>query len=154
MISINLAELGINMLPRPKKPSELEKLIHEGEFQAALRYFIYDPLLPAQAIREFYLTELKSENGYRNFDNRVINSAISRSAEAYSSQEISRILQQMQVQINQLSPCIFLFFEDQIIYAINTRFRNTSNTEFQELEFVLKIYPKNEWYVPVQNQKY
>ena len=154
MISINLAELGINMIPRPQIPADLNRLVKDGEYQAALRYFEYDPDLPAQSLREFYLDELKSETGYRNFNDRVLNSAVSQSERAYSDQQISRIMRQMQVQINQFSPSIFLFFEDRIYYVINERFRNTNNRIFQNLEYVIKINPKNEWFVPKSEQKY
>ena len=154
MISINLAELGINMIPRPQIPADLNRLVKDGEYQAALRYFEYDPDLPAQSLREFYLDELKSENGYRNYNDRVLNSAVSQSERAYSDEQISRIMRQMQVQINQFSPSIFLFFEDRIYFVINDRFRNTNNRIFQNLEYVIKINPKNEWFVPKSEQKY
>ncbi|MCK5347133.1 MAG: hypothetical protein KAR20_27175, partial [Candidatus Heimdallarchaeota archaeon] len=154
LISINLAELGINMIPRPKRPKELNQLVEEGKFAAALRYFVYDPEKPTQALREFYQNELKSENGYRNFNSRVMNTAMSRSERAYTKEQLIPIMRQMQVQINQLSPCIFLFFEDRANYAINNRFENTISTIYQNLEYVVKIYPKNEWFVPKENQKY
>ena len=154
LISINLAELGINMIPRPKKPAELEQLIREGKYQAVLRCFTYDPKAPAQALREFYLRELKSENGFRNFNDRLMNTLVSQSARSFSDEQIKRIIQQMQVQINSYSPSIFLFFEDRIYFAINNRFKNTKTTTFQRLEYVVKIYPKYEWFVPSNDQKY
>jgi peptide/nickel transport system substrate-binding protein len=154
LISINLAELGINMIPRPIKPSELDQLIKEGRYQAALRDFVYTDQEPAQSLREFYKGELKSENGFRNFNHVALNTAVSRSENAYTEQQITTIMQQMQVRINQYSPCIFLFFQNRIRIAINDRFKNTNNKTFEKLEYVTKIYPKNEWYVSKQNQKY
>lgn len=154
LTSINLAELGINMIPRPKKPGELEQLVREGEYQAALRSFIYNPETPAQVLREFYLKELKSENGYRNFNDRVLNSAIAQSEKATRVEQLSRIMRQMHVQINQFSPAIFLFFEDRIYYVIHDRFENTNNRIFQKLEYVVKLNPKNEWSVPKSKQEY
>ncbi|TFH01733.1 MAG: ABC transporter substrate-binding protein [Calditrichales bacterium] len=154
LISINLAELGINVIPQPKNPAELERLVDEGEFEAVLRNFTYDPETPAQALREFYLKELKSENGFRNFNDRVMNGAITQSEKVYTIEQLIPIMKQMQVQINQQSPCIFLFFEKNASYAINDRFQHTKNTIYQNLEYVLKVYPKNEWFVPKTRQKY
>ncbi len=153
MISINLAELGINIIPQPKSPAEIETLVNQGKYQAALRSFVYNPENPVQALREFYLNELKTENGFRNFNDRVMNTAITQIERATNTQQVEIIMQQMQVQINQLSPCIYLFYEDLISYAINERFENVKNTIFQKLVYVDKINSKNEWYVPKQKQK-
>jgi len=153
MISINLGELGINILPKPIIPEDLNERVNQGKFQAALRSFIYDPENPAQALRGFYLDELKTEDGFRNFNSRVLNTAVSQIEKATNSEQIDVIMQQMQVQINQLSPCIYLFLEDQILYAIDGRFENVTNTIYQNLKNVRKINPKDEWYIPKQKQK-
>jgi len=153
MISINLGELGINILPKPKSPADLDALVHKGHYQAALRSFVYNPENPVQALRAFYLNELKSEDGFRNFNDRVINTAVSQIEKETNTQQVEVIMQQMQVQINQQSPCIYLFYKDEISYAINERFENVTNKIYQKLKFVGKINPKNEWYIPKQKQK-
>jgi len=153
MISINLAELGINMIPRPREPEELETMVREGRYQAALRQYVYDPNHPVQSIRSFYLSELKSENGFRNFDDRAMNTAVTQINNIPENQQTAMIVQQMQVHLNQQSPCIYLFYQDIASYAISDRFENTKNTFFQNLEYVGKINPKNEWFVPKQKQK-
>jgi len=153
MISINLAELGINIIPQPKNPAELEVLVNQGKYQAALRSFSYNPENPVQALREFYLNELKTENGFRNFNDRVMNTAVTQIEKATNTQQVEIIMQQMQVQINHLSPCIYLFYEDLISYAIDERFENIKNSIFQNLVYVEKINPKYEWYIPIQKQK-
>ena len=153
MISINLAELGINMMPRPREPEELQTLVKEGRYQAALREYVYDPARPVQSIRAFYLSELKSDNGFRNFDDRAMNTAVTQIDNIPEDQQTAMIVQQMQVHLNQQSPCIYLFYQDVVSYAINDRFENTKNTIFQNLEYVGNINPKHEWFVPKQKQK-
>jgi peptide/nickel transport system substrate-binding protein len=153
MISINLAELGINMIPRPREPEELENMVKEGRYQAALRQYVYNPNHPVQSIRAFYLSELKSENGFKNFDDRAMNTAVTQINNIPENQQTAMIVQQMQVHLNQQSPCIYLFYQDIASYAISDRFENTKNTLFQKLEYVGKINPKNEWFVPKQKQK-
>ena len=82
-----------------------------------------------------------------------MNTAVTQIEKATNNQQVEIIMQQMQVQINHLSPCIYLFYEDRISYAINERFENIKNTIVQKLVHVEKINPKNEWYVPKQKQK-
>ncbi len=153
MVSINLAELGINIIPKPKSPADLEALVNQGNYQAALRSFVYNPKLPVHALREFYLNELKTENNFQNFNDRVMNTAVNQIERATNIEQVGTIMQQMQVQINQLSPCIYLFYENLISYAINDRFENVTNRIYQKLVYVEKINPKNEWYIPKQKQK-
>jgi peptide/nickel transport system substrate-binding protein len=153
MISINLAELGINIIPKPLSAEKLERFINQGKYQAALRTYVYNMNNPVQALRGFYLDELKTENNFQNFNNRVMNTAITQIEKVSNIQQSEVIMQQMQVQINQLSPCIYLFFENLISYAMNERLENVKNRIRQKLVYVDKINPKNEWYIPKQKQK-
>ena len=57
--------------------------------------------------------------------------------------------------INRYAPCIFLFFKDIDIFAVNPRFENiltTTPNKYGNLVNLLK--PKHEWFVKKENQKY
>jgi peptide/nickel transport system substrate-binding protein len=154
LISINLVELGINIVPRPLKASEMELCLEEGRYQAMLRSFDYDPECGDQALRDFYLHELNGGNGFSNFKNTSLEQLIHFSEKVMNAEQMRTIMYRIQHLINQYSPCIFLFFDEQNYYAINSRFRNTRNTFFEKGEYVIKLYPKNEWYVPKELQRY
>ena len=46
LISINLAEIGINAVPQPLLATEIEKKISDGEYQDAVQTFLFDPDQP------------------------------------------------------------------------------------------------------------
>ena len=154
LMSINLGELGINIIPHPMAPYELEFRLVEGRYQAALQYFIYDPIDPEVAVKEFYLHKLNKENGFKTFNNRYINQLIKFSERNPSEIRRRQIMDQIQQRINQNFSCIFLFFEEQVYYAINNRFENFRNISYEKFKFIIKLNTKNEWFVPKDKQKY
>ena len=154
LISINLRELGINILPRPMKPVEIALRLNEGNYQAALQSFVYDSENPEQTLREFYQFHLNKDNGFKNFSNFSINQLMEHSEKTYTRAKMQSISHRMQHLINQFSPCLFLFFEKRIYFVINNRFENIKKNFYQFDEFIVKISPKNEWYVPKNKQKY
>lgn len=154
LISINLVELGINIVPRPLKASEMESCLEEGRYQAILRTYDYNPDFGDQALRDFYLGELNRGNGFNNFKNASLEQLIKFSEKVTNEEKMRTIMYRIQYLINQYSPCIFLFFDEQNYYAINNRFKNTRNTFYENGEYVIKLYPKSEWYVPKDLQRY
>jgi peptide/nickel transport system substrate-binding protein len=154
LISINLVELGINIVPRPLKATEMESYLEDGRYQAMLRYFDYNPEFGDQALRNFYLQELNHGNGFNNFKNTSLDQLIKFSERVMNEEQMRTIMYRIQHLLHQYSPCIFLFFDEQNYYAINSRFKNTRNTFYENGEYIIKLYPKNEWYVPKELQRY
>jgi len=154
LISINMGELGINVTPRPLKPAEIEKRVREGDYQAALRHFTYYPRNSEQVLREFYLDGLNNINGYRNFTVSSIDNLVKRSELTVRINELVPQMQRIQYLINRYVPCVYLFFEYRIYYAIHERFENTKLGVRENLRYQVKLTPKYEWYVPQNKQKY
>ena len=154
LISISVGELGINVLPRPLKSSEIENRVFEGNYQAVLRNFSYDPANSLQIPRQFYLEELNNVNGFKNFNKRRLDVVIERSEKTYQMKALIPILQRIQFLYYDYAPCVFLFFEHQAYYAIHDRFENTKMPIRDNLNIQTKLTPKYEWYVQKNNQKY
>jgi peptide/nickel transport system substrate-binding protein len=154
LISISLGELGINVIPRPLMPTEIENRISEGNYEAILRQYIYNPQNSEPVPREFYLEELNNLKGFKSFSERRIDVVIDRSEKTYTLNEILPNLQRIQYLFNEYSPCVFLFFENRTYYAINSRFENTREVFREDLKYQTKLTPKYEWYVPEEKQKY
>jgi len=153
-ISIYLGELGINIIPQPLAPVELDQRVNKGDYQAALMQFVYDPLNPERAVREFYLNKLRRNNEFGGFNNKEINQLIKFGEEALNQTDLRPIISQIQHLFNVFSPCIFLFFEDKVIYAINNRFENTRIPIREGSNDITRKMPIYEWYVPKEKQKY
>lgn len=154
MISINLGEVGINIQPRPLRAAEIEERKVEGNYQAILSSFTYDPTKDEQVPRQFYLEELNGANGYQNFNETRINAVIDRSEKTYRMNELLPNLQRVQYLLNEYVPCIFLFYENQAYYAINNRLENLKILYLENQHYQNKLIPKYEWYVPKEKQKY
>lgn len=154
LISINLVELGINIVPKPLLASEIESHLDDGRYQAVLRSFVYNPDPGDQALRNFYLQELNRGNGFNNFRNPSIDQLIKFSEKVMNQEQMRTIIYRIQHLINQYSPCIFLFYDEQIYYAVQHRFKNIRNMYNAGGEYIVKLYPKNKWYVPKEQQIY
>lgn len=153
MVSINLAELGINVVPRPLKATQLREVIREGNYQAVLDHYRYNETEPAQAVREFYINFLNSEDGFSNFKSRTIDRVLRFSENPLDERQTNEITQRTQYILNQYSPCVFMFLVNRSYFAVNTRFENFKNSYYKNLEFIVKLNPKYEWFVPVDKQK-
>jgi ABC-type oligopeptide transport system substrate-binding subunit len=149
-----MGELGINVQPRPLRPPELEERMIEGNYQAILHSFVYDPQNSEQVPRQFYLEEINRINGFQNFNERRINAVIDRSEKAFRMNELLPNLQRIQYLFNEYAPCIFLFFENRTYFAINDRFENIKVVFLENQEYQTKLTPKYVWYVPKDKQKY
>jgi len=154
LISISMGELGINVLPRPLSAAEIENRKVEGNYQAILSHFIYDPENTEQVPREFYYEELNKIGRFRNFNERRLNTVIERSEKTYKLNELLPNLQRIQYLYNEFAPCVFLIFEDKVYYAIHSRMENTKFVYRDNLQYQTKLTPKYEWYVPTSKQKY
>jgi peptide/nickel transport system substrate-binding protein len=153
-ISIDLGELGINIIPVPIEAHELQQRISSGRFQAALNHFRYDPALSDQVIRSFYMQALKGSNPFINFKNQQIEQLFQSGEKIFHQNQIRPIMHRIQYLLNDAAPCIYLFFEDRIFCAIDSRFENFRALFFENSRHVQIIFPEYEWYVPKEKQKY
>ncbi len=154
LISISVGELGINVIPRPLKASELESRVFEGNYQAVLRSFSYDPENSLQIPRQFYLEELNNVNGFKNFNERILDVVIERTERTYQTNALIPNIRRIQYLYYEYAPCVFLFFEDQAYFAIHNRFLNTKNVIRRNQDIQTRLTPRYEWYVEKTNQKY
>ena len=154
LISISLGELGINVLPRPLTAAEIENRVFEGNYQAVLRTFAHSPANSLQIPRQFYLEGLNSVNGYKNINERRLDVVIQRSERTYPMNALVPLLQRIQYLYYDYAPCVFLFFEHQVYYAIHNRFENTKIVIKDNLNVQTKLTPKYEWYVKKMDQNF
>jgi peptide/nickel transport system substrate-binding protein len=154
LISISLGELGINVLPRPLTAAELENRVFEGNYQAVLRSFSYIPANSLKVPRQFYLEGLNSVNGYKNISERRLDVVIQRSERTYPMNALIPLLQRIQFLYYDYAPCVFLFFEHQVYYAIHNRFENTKIIIKDNLNVQTKLTPKYKWYVKKVDQNF
>jgi ABC-type transport system substrate-binding protein len=154
MLTINFAELGINIFPRPVSRGELERAVSTGDYQAALRFVNYHRSESAEIILKYYLESINHDRGFKNFNDKSVNQLVQFSSKTYSSGELRPILHRIQHLLNINATSIFLFYEDRVFYALSKRFQNIKKTVFQNGEYMVKLKPKNEWFVPADRQKY
>ena len=152
LISINLLELGINVVPKPLKPKDIKTLLERGDYQAALQHFVYDPRYSIEALKAYYFQELNKSDEFKNYSDRFINQRFKMSNDP--SNDMEQIMFQIQNRMYQDIPCIYLFFQENTFYAIDNRFSHVRNPVYKDLKSILKLYPIYEWYVPKDKQKY
>ena len=156
IIAINLGDIGINVIPLSIESVELNKKISQGQYQAALREFNYYPKLENVTLRKFYFNELNNRDGFHNFKNLSIELLLVEYAKIFTDyNSVTNIPKRYQNLINRYAPCIFLFFKDIDIFAVNPRFENiltTTTNKYGNLVNLLKS--KHEWFVKKENQKY
>lgn len=153
-ISIDMGELGISVIPVPVKASELEERIRSGRYQAALRHFFYDSEVPDQVLRAFYLSALRGSDSAVNFQNRQIEQLLKSAENSYHNNQIQPIMYRIQYLLGESSPCIYLFFEDRIFCAIDSRFENFQEIFIENGKHARILFPEYDWYVPKEKQKY
>ena len=154
LIAIDLGELGINVIPVPVTAQQLFQRLATGKFQAAINHFVYDPLFSEQAIRSFYYYELKRSNPFPLFQNPQVEHLLKSSEMIFQKGRITPIMHRIQYLLSEQAPCIYLFFEDRMFCAISHRFENYRHVYIEEGNYIIKLNPENEWYVPKEKQKY
>jgi ABC-type transport system substrate-binding protein len=147
LISINLAEIGINPVPQPLSAVEIEERIKNGDYQAVLQSYLFDPSREEEVIRHFYIEELNRSNGYKNYKTLEMDRILRRLEGNLPDQIALPNWQRMQVIINRDAPCVFLFSQDHVVYFIHERFINTTSQFEEDFEYKFKINPKHEWKV-------
>jgi len=155
IISINLGEIGINVIPRSLKRIALEKNFSNGDYQAILRHFDFNQENIYESLRKFYLFELNNINSFSNYRNTGLDLILEQISKTSDKNEILPLSYRFQHMLNRQSPVVFLFFRDRELYAIHPRFENVKTSILLTPEKqITKFNAKNEWYVPKDKQKY
>ena len=155
IIAINLGDIGINVVPLSIEPDKLNKKISQGQYQAVLRNFNYNPEHVNETLRNFYFNELNNQGGFQNYKNANIDLILNFTSMAANKSSIVTLSNTFQNQLNRYSPCIFLFFKENNIYAVNPRFENILTTTINNYGSLVNLLkPKHEWFVKKENQKY
>ena len=109
-VKINMAELGINVQPRPMSIFEKEKMIDKNKFSAVLMNYSYFENSIFDAVLDFYFDILNNVDGVPNYKNLNMEKLFKR---ADSHLEIQKeFLQQFQIIFHREAPVVFLFFDD------------------------------------------
>jgi ABC-type transport system substrate-binding protein len=151
-IKIQLAELGINVLPKPVSIRQKGKLIQENRFSAVLQSYSYFDDNLYEVVKNFYFEVLKNQTSVSNYSNRTIEEMFKR---ADNDPDLRKqYLQRFQIFLHRESPAVFLYFDDKIIYALDNRFENTRVRYSSDNIFYLRLMPFENWFVPKSLQKY
>ena len=151
-VKIQLAELGINVQPRPVNFFEKNTLIEENKFAAIIKDFSYYEDYLYEGIKAFYFTELRKNDSPLNYSNPTIDRLIKL---ADLNPELRKqFIQKFQIELYRESPVIFLFFNDEIIYAVNQRFQKVYIPRVNNNRLYYLLNPFENWFVPKSLQKY
>jgi peptide/nickel transport system substrate-binding protein len=151
-VKINMAELGINVQPKPINIFEKEKVIDQNKFTAVLMNYSYFENSLFDAVLDFYFDILNNADGEPNYKNQNMEQLFTRAGSQLDLQK--NLLQQIQIILHRESPAVFLFFDDKIIYAVNNRFQNIRVSFRSSNEYFYRLVPFENWFVPKALQKY
>jgi len=151
-LKISLGELGINLQPIPVRPSGKNELVKNGNFDLLILSYTYDPQYIFEAVEQFYFDILKGNLANPNYQNNYLDQLINLS---YRDKNIKQNLyQRFQYYLKRELPAFFLFFDQRIIVAVNSRFRNY-RTSFREGDRTfIRMQPFENWFVPKVLQRY
>jgi len=152
-IKIQLAELGINVLPIPVNFFEKDRLIEENRFTAVLKSYTYLENDLFTVIKDYYYRILHKEILPVNYTNPIIERLFAQAELDPNARKV--LIQRFQIILHQEAPAIFLYFDDKIIYALNNRFQNDRiSYSNDEKVYYYRLMPLENWFVPKNLQKY
>lgn len=151
-LKISLAELNINLQPVPVLQSQKNELIKSGKYELIISSYTYDPQYLFEAVEQFYFEILKGNLADPNYHNRNIDQLISHTYRDRNVQE--NLFQRFQLYLSRDVPVFFLFFDQRIIIAINSRFHNFRTTYRENNRQFLRLSPFENWFVPKALQRY
>ncbi|GAB4368430.1 MAG: hypothetical protein Kow0042_09610 [Calditrichia bacterium] len=151
-VKINLAELGINVQPRPLAFPEKERRIADNDFTSVIYSYSYYEEDVYNALKLFYYNVLRSKASQINYYNPTIEKMFARADRdpMYRKQTIQRL----QIALHQDSPLIPLYFDESIIYAVNNRFQKIRVSFNIGKIYYYRLNPFENWFVPKPMQKY
>lgn len=151
-IKINLAELNINVKPIPIDPSQLNRILNGNGFNSIVYSYEYDPQYPFEALENFYFDILRGSPNAPNYQNRYVDRLFNL---AYQNPKVRQNLyHRFQYYVQRENPAIFLFFDNRVIIAVSSRFRNVRSTFRDGESFFFRLNPLENWFVPKNLQKY
>jgi ABC-type transport system substrate-binding protein len=152
LVKIQLAELGINVQPRPVNFMEKERRIRQSRFSATIRTFSYFENDIYNVTKIFYYSVLKNNDFAPNYVNETLERAMN---EADRDREYRKLfIQRYQTFLYRDAPAVFLFFDDKIIYAVKNRFKNFRVNFNNNNVYYFRLAPFEDWFVPKSLQKY
>jgi ABC-type transport system substrate-binding protein len=151
-IKIQLAELGINVLPKPVNFRQKGRLIQENRFSAVLQNYSYFDDNLYEVVKNFYFDILKNQTSVPNYSNQTIETMFKKAD--INPDLRKQYLQRFQIFLHRESPAVFLYFDDKIIYALDDRFENTRVRYSSDNIFYLRLMPFENWFVPKSLQKF
>ncbi len=151
-IKIHLAEVGINVQPRPVDYFQKKKMLESNSYSAIIGDYSYFDNDIYNALKDYYTKVLKGNLSAINYQNPTIDKLFSRADRDKSIRK--QVIQRFQVYLRQDSPAVFLFFDDKVIYAVNQRFRDIRTPFRSSSGFYYRLNPFEDWYVPKSLQRY
>ncbi len=151
-IKIHLAELGINVRPRPVTRQEKKALLEANKFDAAIDSYSYYDTDLYNALYYFYSKKLRKRRSLINYQSLTIE----RLFKGVRNHTLPprQLYQRYQIVIHQEVPVVFLFFQDKIIYAVQNRFQNIRISYSKGKMYYYRLNPLENWFVPKVLQKY
>ena len=151
-ITIDLAELHINVQPEPVLLRDKPGLIAESDYQTMLYAYSYDPQYIPEAIEEFYGKVLGATQKVPNYQNYYITDLLELIKAKRSLQK--NLYKRFQTFIREDMPAVFLYFDDRIIVGLDKRFQDSRATFKDQDYFYYRMNPIENWFVPREKQKY
>lgn len=151
-LKISLGDLNINLQPIPVLQAQKEEILKKGEFDLMVMSYTYNPQYLFDAVEQFYFDILKGNLSDPSYQNIYLDQLINLSYRDKSIQE--KLYQRFQYYLKREVPAFFLFFDQRIIVAINSRFHNFRTTFRENDRFYMRMAPLENWFVPKVLQKY
>lgn len=151
-IKIYLAELGINVLPKPVNRQEKKNLIRRNQFTAVINTFSYYENADYEAVKIFYKHVLRKEKPFSNYSNQMLE-RLFKQADMDPAMRKSAI-ERFQIFLHRQVPVIPLYFNNTIFYAVRNRFRNIRISFISGKTYFHRLNPFENWFVPKPLQKY
>jgi ABC-type transport system substrate-binding protein len=151
-LKISLGDLNINLQPIPVLQAQKEEILKKGGFDLMVMSYTYNPQYLFDAVEQFYFDILKGNLSDPSYQNSYLDQLINLSYRDKSIQE--KLYQRFQYYLKREVPAFFLFFDQRIIVAINSRFHNFRTTFRENDRFYMRMAPLENWFVPKVLQKY
>jgi len=151
-IKIHLADLGINVQPRPVDYTEKQGRIMTNRFEAAIHDYSYYEEDIYSALRNFYYSILRKQEPFVNYQSQKIEQLFNQADKNAGLRR--QLIRRYQIYLHRDVPVVFLYFDDKIIYAVKNRFQNIRVTYSSGNLFFYRLNPLENWFVPKVLQKY
>ncbi len=152
LIKIHLAEIGINVHPKPVDRNTKKMLISTNNYTAIINSYSYFEENLFEGIQVFYEKVLKNADAQTNYQSLALERLLK--IGATTPDPAKQLIQRLQIILNQDTPVVFLFFDEKIIYAVHNRFKEIRVTFMDGESFYHRLNPFENWFVPKPLQKF